>query len=326
MTSFRSNAIELLQAAAAKWTLLHTIIFISSVVLLHLGSNKYFSRLRHVPGPFMAGCTRLWKLKVVRQGQMEKVQMKLHAQYGPIVRIAPNEVIISEPSAIKTIYGHTSKIGKTKFYVPFGTKDNDDLFSDPNVQRHAHNRREIAAAYSMTSLVELEPFVDRCTKVMCEKIDELFVSGRKPLDLASWLQFYAFDIKDRLERGDQGHIDFVSRLQKMGRNEATIWRSCFANVAAGSDTTGISLRSILYFLLKNPRAYQRLQQEIDTMSNDGKISNPVTFNEAINMPYLQAQLGDERSNETTSGGSVESTSVRATIKPPNWFGHYLEWI
>ncbi|KPM44434.1 hypothetical protein AK830_g2085 [Neonectria ditissima] len=200
---------------------------------------------------------------------------------------------------------------------------------------------------------------------MCEQIQELFVAGQKPMDLAGWLQFYAFDvigqitfsrpfgfmregkdiqnciaklerylvhgalftvlpeywplyysittilskigllyppglsifndfvggqIKDRLERGDQGRIDFVSRLQKMGRDEVTIWRSCFANVAAGSDTTAISLRSILYFLLKSPEKYQRLQQEIDTLSSGGKISDPVTFGEATNMPYLQAVM------------------------------------
>ncbi|KPM44435.1 hypothetical protein AK830_g2086 [Neonectria ditissima] len=147
MTSLRSNAIEVLRSTATGCTLLHTAVLLSSIVLLHLGTNKYFSRLRHVPGPFLAGCTRLWKLNVVRQGEMEKVQMKLHAQYGPVVRIAPNEVLIAEPSAIKTIYGHTSKFSKTKFYVPFGTKENDDLFTDPNVARHTHNRREITAAY-----------------------------------------------------------------------------------------------------------------------------------------------------------------------------------
>ncbi|KAM5343526.1 hypothetical protein ACJ41O_012063 [Fusarium nematophilum] len=231
--------------------------------------------------------------------------MQLHERYGPVVRIAPNEVIVSDPSAIKTIYGHTSNLGKTKFYIQFGTEDNDDLFTDPNIARHAHHRREIAAAYSMTSLVELEPFVDECIRTICEKLQDLFVQGHRALDIASWLQFYAFDywslyyavtallsklrlvyppgisifnefvgtqIKDRLERGDEGQSDFVSRLQKMGRPESTIWRSCFANVAAGSDTTAISLQSIMYFLLRNPSAYRQLQEEIDTFSAEGKIS------------------------------------------------------
>ncbi|KAH7171270.1 cytochrome P450 [Dactylonectria macrodidyma] len=323
------------------------------------------TRLRHIPGPFFAGCTRLWKLNHVRRGEMEKVQMRLHARYGPVVRIAPNEVLISDPSAVKSIYGHTSNFGKTKFYIPFGTKDNDDLFTDPNIARHAHQRREIASAYSMTSLVELEPFVDECTRIMCERLRDLFAQSRTPVDLASWLQYYAFDvigqitfsqpfgfmsegmdvqdciaklerylvhgalftvmpeywslyyvgmmllskiglayppglgvfnefvgnqIQSRLQRGDEGRADFVSRLQKMGRTEPTIWRSCFANVAAGSDTTAISLRSIMYFLLRSPQTYKRLQEEIASFDAQGKISDPVTFGETINMPYLQAVM------------------------------------
>ena len=37
---------------------------------------------------------------------------RLHAKYGPIVRITPFEVAISDPDAIKTIYGHTSGFTK----------------------------------------------------------------------------------------------------------------------------------------------------------------------------------------------------------------------
>ena len=196
MTTFRSNTIEQLRSALAHVTISHAVLFSISVLLLHLVSNKYLPRLRHVPGPFLAGFTRLWKLNCVAHGQLEKVQMQLHARYGPVVRISPNEVLISDPSAIKSIYGHSSNFRKTKFYIPFGTKDNDDLFTDPNVVRHAHHRREIASAYSMTSLVELEPMVDKCVETMCDQFRGLAGQG-KPLDIAKWLQFYAFDVSEQ---------------------------------------------------------------------------------------------------------------------------------
>lgn len=61
-----------------------------------------------------------------------------------------------------------------------------------------------------------------------------------------------------------------------------------SNIFAGSDTTAISTRAIIYYLLKNPECKQRLVDEINQFRSQGKISDPVTLDEANNMPYLQA--------------------------------------
>jgi cytochrome P450 len=65
---------------------------------------------------------------------------------------------------------------------------------------------------------------------------------------------------------------------------------CMANIAAGSDTTAITLNSILYHLIKNPKSLQRLREEIDFMAAKGRISDPITFKQAQQMPYLQAVI------------------------------------
>lgn len=43
--------------------------------------------------------------------------LKLHAKHGPIVRISPNEIVIADPSAIKTIYGHKSGFTKVNLLL-----------------------------------------------------------------------------------------------------------------------------------------------------------------------------------------------------------------
>jgi hypothetical protein len=48
------------------------------------------------------------------------------------------------------------------------------------------------------------------------------------------------------------------------------------------------LRSIFYHVLKNPKIYARLQQEIDQADAEGKLSPSVTFGESYSMPYLIA--------------------------------------
>jgi cytochrome P450 len=65
---------------------------------------------------------------------------------------------------------------------------------------------------------------------------------------------------------------------------------CQSNIGAGSYTTAITLSSIFYHLLKHPKTWQRLQQEVDTAAKEGRISNRVTFREAQELPYLQAVI------------------------------------
>lgn len=57
---------------------------------------------------------------------------------------------------------------------------------------------------------------------------------------------------------------------------------------AGSDTTAIALRAILYFLIKNPAKMQKLLEEIDGADRRGELSNPISDREARALPYLNA--------------------------------------
>ena len=66
---------------------------------------------------------------------------------------------------------------------------------------------------------------------------------------------------------------------------------CLSNIIAGSDTTAITLSSILYNLLKSPNTLQRLRAELEDYERKGQCGNPnVSFKEAQSMPYLQAVI------------------------------------
>lgn len=64
----------------------------------------------------------------------------------------------------------------------------------------------------------------------------------------------------------------------------------YPNRGAGSDTTAIALRAVVYFLCKNPDKLHKLQSELDEAESDGRLSEPITYAEAMNLPYLQAVL------------------------------------
>lgn len=60
---------------------------------------------------------------------------------------------------------------------------------------------------------------------------------------------------------------------------------------AGSETTAISLSSVFYFLLKNPRCMERLYEELDGRGQEGYFKDAkgvVTWAESQGLPYLDA--------------------------------------
>ena len=88
--------------------------------------------------------------------------------------------------------------------------------------------------------------------------------------------------------------DFLTKLVQLNQEDSQrytelhIFTGCAANVAAGSDTTSITINSILFHLLKEPKTFQKLRAEIDVAA-EGKLG-PITFEEGQKMPYLQAVI------------------------------------
>jgi hypothetical protein len=80
-------------------------ISIAVLVLSYIVYQRFLSPLARVPGPFPASISRLWLFRKYRQLNMHHVEIDLHSKYGTVVRTSPNEVSISSPSAVKTIYG-----------------------------------------------------------------------------------------------------------------------------------------------------------------------------------------------------------------------------
>jgi cytochrome P450 len=59
---------------------------------------------------------------------------------------------------------------------------------------------------------------------------------------------------------------------------------------AGADSTSIGMRSIFYFLMKNPDTLAKVKTEIDIAFADGTLSCPIQYNQSIRLPYLGAVI------------------------------------
>jgi cytochrome P450 len=106
--------------------------------------------------------------------------------------------------------------------------------------------------------------------------------------------FAAKQVRSRKEKDHGQYQDLLSRLFEVRKekpdemNDNAVLSMATSNVFAGSDTTAISLRSIIYYLLKNPECKKKFVAEIDERKRQGRLSDPVKLEEANDMLYLQA--------------------------------------
>lgn len=113
----------------------------------------------------------------------------LHEQHGALVRTGPNEVSVSDLNSIKTIYGAGTKFRKSDWYSVWQGHRKFDLFAERDEKIHGKQRSLISSAYSMTSLKDLEPYVDDCVRKFLTAME---VMQGQVIDMGKWAQLFAF--------------------------------------------------------------------------------------------------------------------------------------
>lgn len=85
----------------------------------HLLYNKYATGLNHIPGPFFAGFTDFYRLFVAWGRRPEQWHIRLHEQYGDLVRLGPRTVSCVNNKAAKKIYALNAGFVKVDQHVVY---------------------------------------------------------------------------------------------------------------------------------------------------------------------------------------------------------------
>ncbi|KAI0546695.1 cytochrome P450 [Xylaria curta] len=187
----------------AYWAILLPVFLVSRMMY-----RRYASPLRSIPGPFLASCSRLWKLRstITENSQWEHIE--LHKKYGPIVRIGPNEVSFSSPHVARNILSAGKRFYKTDFYSVFPPPENPDIFTEIREEVHAMKKKVANVPYSMAAMRQLSPFIDDTIELLVSRMNDFCADsttspkegsfgGNKPqpsFDLGNWLHYFAFDV------------------------------------------------------------------------------------------------------------------------------------
>ncbi|KAI4858965.1 cytochrome P450 [Hypoxylon rubiginosum] len=178
--------------------------FFAIKVSIRIFYNVFLHPLRKFPGPLVGRATHLWRAIKIQSGDLPQTVKKLHDIYGPVVRIAPDELSFIESQAWKDIYGHhgSYEMAKNpKLYSPQGKYQPDTIISADR-EHHTMLRRQLAHGFSERSMQAQEPVIREYVDLLMCRLEEHSNNGRNPLNMTSWFNFATFDIIGNLGFGN----------------------------------------------------------------------------------------------------------------------------
>jgi len=153
-------------------TFLQFAVLLSLLVPLCLKVySVLYGPLSSYPGPVLAKFTNLWRLIDVWKGGHHNTLCELHRKHGSIVRIGPNQLSLSDPEWIQSVYRVKSPLEKSLMYTVNDVQLEDgsvshSIFSVRDEKLHAEMDKPIAHLYGLKHVLSYEKQID----VVLEKL------------------------------------------------------------------------------------------------------------------------------------------------------------
>lgn len=164
--------------------------------------SLFISPLSQIPGPKAFALTK-WRLAYEDyKGSRTRKIHALHAEYGPVVRIGPNEVAFNSLSALRTIYGAGSGFERTDFYHMFAAYGRLNMFSFNSGKQHTERKKLLAHAYAKSVMVKGENA--RMIETKSRKYIELLEREGRLTNTFSTLHYFSLDNITEFLYGDFG--------------------------------------------------------------------------------------------------------------------------
>ncbi|KAK8045087.1 hypothetical protein PG993_005111 [Apiospora rasikravindrae] len=170
--------------------------------------NVYFHPLASYPGPFLARATRLYHAYYDIKGVSIWKVKDWHEKYGPVVRIAPDELSYTDSQAWPAIYGFPTRDGTGNFEKDpqWWNKAPSGILSivDADDAGHRLMRRLQNPAFSEKALRSQERVIKGYVDLLIQKLHGLASDpdAAADVDMVAWYNFTTFDIIGDLAFGE----------------------------------------------------------------------------------------------------------------------------
>ncbi|KAK5120491.1 hypothetical protein LTR85_006146 [Meristemomyces frigidus] len=210
--------------------------------LYYLGQaiyNAFFGPLSKIPGPPLRALTKIPQITTMMTGRDNTVYPALHEKYGPVVRIAPNDLSLANGAqSFQEIYGFR-KHGQAKpfkdpaFYGKAMNGAPGIIIADD--AGHSRQRKILSHAFSDKALKDQEPLLKTWTEKLKTKLMER--AGQKT-DMLKYYNCTTFDI--------MGDLTFGEGLNMLEDSEYSPWvKTIFGSIKNATMFRGIRVYSAL---------------------------------------------------------------------------------
>ena len=135
----------------------------------------------------------------------------LHKKYGPIVRLSPFEVGVSDLNGFREVHKIGTKYLKSTWYQRLANFPKAGVFTMIDPREHGPRRKLLSRSFSRTYLVEnWEPVVREKARLAVEKIKKAAIEDCA--DVYNWWMLLASDVSAHLAFGESfgmletGHV------------------------------------------------------------------------------------------------------------------------
>lgn len=188
--------------------------------------RRYFHPLASIPGPFVPAVTRLyiWYWNFLKDGVLYHRIEELHAKYGPVVRIGPNEIHLSDPDNYDKLYSVGGRFYKDPVF--YEVLNVPAMFTSISNEEHRRRRAPLNHFFSRRAVLDLEDIVKEKADKLCRRVRESLEAG-KPADLRSGLRAVSIDVLTEYAFADcWNHLDapdFNEWFSEAVRDTSVVW-------------------------------------------------------------------------------------------------------
>ncbi|TEY53289.1 hypothetical protein BOTCAL_0250g00170 [Botryotinia calthae] len=185
----------------------------------------FFHPLSAFPGPWFNRISEIPGSWVIATGKQHSYYRQLHEKYGPVVRVAPNELSFIGDRAWDDIYGiqkNGPNFEKSPIFIgAVSPLDGQTGISLAPNEAHTRQRRALAHVFSNTALLQQE-------EIMRSHVDKLVgqlkktIAENRPINFSNWYTYTTFDM--------MGDLCFAEPFGCLDQGGATEWSTSVINV------------------------------------------------------------------------------------------------
>ena len=175
------------------WLLL--LVTLGVYVLFQTFYNIFLHPLSGVPGPALAKSTPLWHFYHSFVGDECAFVNDLHKAYGPVIRVAPNELDISDGEALAPIYSDKGGFPKAPSYANFHIDGLPTIFSTSDTAYRNSRGKPVTGLFSNASIKAKSADLYMCIENFIQELKESRAKAKgQPVDIQSRSRFLALDV------------------------------------------------------------------------------------------------------------------------------------